>query len=173
MCAYLGHGPQSNTRLPSPLTCMGNAAIHPVGLKNLGKFAGIPGGAPCTAAQPACTTRRGTQAPGCPSLETQRPSVSQAQQPRLKARLACWRCPRACSAADRPQAPAEGRQWHRQADRRLPWAQTRAPTPWLVFLLELPEGGKGDMRRDPGDVPQKARQQTLASSRQPVLRWSF
>jgi hypothetical protein len=41
------------------------------------------------------------------------------------------------------------------------------------FLLELPEGGKGDMRRDPGDVPQKARQQTLASSRQPVLRWSF
>lgn len=139
------------------------------GLKNLGEFTGIPGGAPCTAAQPTCTTRCETQAPGCPSLETQRPSVSQAQQPRLKARLACWRCPRACSAADRPQPPAVGRQWHRQADRRLfTLASDKGSHSLVGFLLELPEGGKRDMRRDLGDVPQSTRQQTLASSREPV-----
>lgn len=55
---------------------------------------------------------------------------------------ACWRRPRALQLpAPRPQRREATVQAGRQ--QALPWAQTRAPTPWLVFCWNCQRKGKG------------------------------
>lgn len=105
----------------------------------------------CSAMHPqpqlTCTTHSRVQAPGCPSLAArgQRPKVSLVTAERNLRRGGDAPCARACAAAAPPQAPAEATA---QAGRKaLPWAQTGAPTAWLVFCWNRRRGGKRKVRR--------------------------
>ena len=64
--------------------------------------------------------------------------------PGLDGRSAWVQMPRALQLPP-PPGPGRGEGTGRQA---LPWAQTRAHTPWLVFCWNRQRGGKREVRRD-------------------------
>lgn len=103
---------------------------------------------------------------GCPLLSTQRPSVSQAQQLRLKAHLPGGDAHVTCAAAARPQAPAEGRRWHRQADRHYLGLRQGLPVPGWFFAGIARGREKGGEKGPWGCLPVPQRQQTPAFATQ-------
>lgn len=105
---------------------------------------GIPGGAPCTARSPAhMHDTPWNQAPGCALTVDPEALREPGRAAQAEGTSAWWKMPAACSADARPQVPAEGRRKAQAGRQALPWAQTRAPTPWLVFCWNGQRKGKG------------------------------
>lgn len=96
--------------------------------------------------QLTCTARHRVQAPDAPHFhpESGGPRGAWAQQKVMSTWVGV---PRALQLPP-PPGPGRGYCAGRQA---LPWAQTGAPIPWLVFCWNHQRGGKREVRRDTWD----------------------
>lgn len=115
-----------------------------------GEFTGIPGGAPCTRspsshARPAIRPKpRDASFSSLGPAARGEPGHSRKRGPRVGMPVLGG-----CPALDPGRGCCAGRQ-------ALPWAQTGAPTPWLVFCWSCQRRGKTEVRRDSWD-PRDAR----------------
>lgn len=113
----------------------------------MGEFTGRRGAAPCTHSPAHMHGPLLVPSPWMPLFFILGPETQGGPGHSRKQRPPGWGCPVLCSCP-RPQGPGRGYCAGRQV---LPWAQTGAPIPWLVFCWNHQRGGKREVRRDTWD----------------------